>query len=58
MAFLLQKTKIKKSQKVSQDMLVILTDNSGMAKIKSIDVSEHFPGVSDTILIHLTPFRE
>ena len=27
-------------------MLVILTDNSGMAKIKAIDESEHFPGVS------------
>ena len=39
-------------------MLVILTDNSGMAKIKAIDESEHFPGVPDAILIHLTSFRE
>ena len=54
MAFLLQKTKIKKMP----ELLVILTDNSGMAKIKSIDELEHFPGVSDAILIHLTSFRE
>lgn len=40
--FAAKKQKLKKCQKGSQDMLVILTDNSGMAKIKLIDESGTF----------------
>ena len=39
-------------------MLVILTDNSGMAKIKLIDESGTISKRFDAILIHLTSFRK